>query len=114
MSGCALRSRSAAISPTTACSRCSASAIAGISPSIRASSATPRVRSSNSTPIRGWSSNLRMTSSVAVRKAGSTNGDTAVLVAPPDVRPYVRMITERMFPTLPVLSHVEIARREPR
>ncbi|WP_398476196.1 flagellar biosynthesis protein FlhA [Tardiphaga sp.] len=47
--------------------------------------------------------------SVAVRKAAS-NGDTAVLVAPPDVRPYVRMITERMFPTLPVLSHVEIAR----
>ena len=47
--------------------------------------------------------------SVAVRKAAG-NGDTAVLVAPPDVRPYVRMITERMFPTLPVLSHVEIAR----
>jgi flagellar biosynthesis protein FlhA len=47
--------------------------------------------------------------SVAVRKAAA-NGDTAVLVAPPDVRPYVRMITERMFPTLPVLSHVEIAR----
>ncbi len=47
--------------------------------------------------------------SSAVRKAAG-NGDTAVLVAPPDVRPYVRMITERMFPTLPVLSHVEIAR----
>ena len=47
--------------------------------------------------------------SVAVRKAAAS-GDTAVLVAPPDVRPYVRMITERMFPTLPVLSHVEIAR----
>ncbi len=47
--------------------------------------------------------------STAVRKAAG-NGDTAVLVAPPDVRPYVRMITERMFPTLPVLSHVEIAR----
>ncbi|OYU87402.1 MAG: flagellar biosynthesis protein FlhA [Bradyrhizobiaceae bacterium PARB1] len=47
--------------------------------------------------------------SAAVRKAAG-NGDTAVLVAPPDVRPYVRMITERMFPTLPVLSHVEIAR----
>ncbi|UGV28691.1 flagellar biosynthesis protein FlhA [Rhodopseudomonas boonkerdii] len=47
--------------------------------------------------------------STAVRKAAA-NGDTAVLVAPPDVRPYVRMITERMFPTLPVLSHVEIAR----
>jgi flagellar biosynthesis protein FlhA len=47
--------------------------------------------------------------SVAIRKAAN-NGDTAVLVAPPEVRPYVRMITERMFPTLPVLSHVEIAR----
>jgi flagellar biosynthesis protein FlhA len=47
--------------------------------------------------------------SVAVRKA-MAQGETIVLVAPPDVRPYVRMITERMFPTLPVLSHVEIAR----
>jgi flagellar biosynthesis protein FlhA len=47
--------------------------------------------------------------STAMRKAAA-NGDTPVLVAPPDVRPYVRMITERMFPTLPVLSHVEIAR----
>ena len=37
-------------------------------------------------------------------------GENIVLVAPPDVRPYVRMITERMFPTLPILSHVEIAR----
>lgn len=45
----------------------------------------------------------------AVRKAAA-NGDTAILVTPPEVRPYVRMITERMFPTLPVLSHVEIAR----
>ena len=25
-------------------------------------------------------------------------------------RPYVRMVVERLFPTLPVLSHVEIAR----
>ena len=32
------------------------------------------------------------------------------LVSAPDARPYVRMITERLFPTLPVLSHVEIAR----
>ena len=47
--------------------------------------------------------------SAAIRKAAG-NGDTAVLVAPPEARPYVRMITERMFPTLPVLSHVEIAR----
>jgi flagellar biosynthesis protein FlhA len=47
--------------------------------------------------------------STAVRKA-AVDGDSVVLVAPPEVRPYVRMITERMFPTLPVLSHVEIAR----
>jgi len=33
-----------------------------------------------------------------------------VLVTAPDARPYVRMIIERMFPSLPVLSHVEIAR----
>jgi flagellar biosynthesis protein FlhA len=33
-----------------------------------------------------------------------------VLVAAPDARPYLRMIIERMFPSLPVLSHVEIAR----
>jgi flagellar biosynthesis protein FlhA len=47
--------------------------------------------------------------SAAVRKARD-QGESVVLVAPPDVRPYVRMITERMLPTLPVLSHVEIAR----
>jgi flagellar biosynthesis protein FlhA len=47
--------------------------------------------------------------SAAVRKAMG-QGENVVLVAPPDVRPYVRMITERMFQTLPVLSHVEIAR----
>lgn len=33
-----------------------------------------------------------------------------VLVTAPDVRPYIRMIIERLFPTLPVLSSVEIAR----
>jgi flagellar biosynthesis protein FlhA len=33
-----------------------------------------------------------------------------VLVTVPDARPYLRMIIERMFPSLPVLSHVEIAR----
>ena len=32
------------------------------------------------------------------------------LVTAPDARPYLRMIIERMFPALPVLSHVEIAR----
>ena len=37
-------------------------------------------------------------------------GESFVLVAAPDARPYVRMIVERLFPTLPVLSHLEIAR----
>ena len=37
-------------------------------------------------------------------------GHSFVLVAAPDARPYVRMIVERLFATLPVLSHVEIAR----
>jgi flagellar biosynthesis protein FlhA len=33
-----------------------------------------------------------------------------VLVATPEARPYVRMVIERLFSTLPVLSHLEIAR----
>ena len=33
-----------------------------------------------------------------------------VLVTAPEARPYLRMIVERMFPSLAVLSHVEIAR----
>lgn len=37
-------------------------------------------------------------------------GQQFALVAAPDARPYVRMVTERLFATLPVLSHVEIAR----
>ena len=37
-------------------------------------------------------------------------GDQFVLVTAPDVRPYVRMVIERLFATLPVLGHVEIAR----
>jgi flagellar biosynthesis protein FlhA len=37
-------------------------------------------------------------------------GHNFVLVAAPDTRPYVRMIVERLFATLPVLSHLEIAR----
>jgi len=37
-------------------------------------------------------------------------GERFVLVTAPDARPYVRMIVERLFATLPVLSHVEIAR----
>ena len=37
-------------------------------------------------------------------------GHQFVLIAAPEVRTYVRMIVERMFSTLPVLSHLEIAR----
>ena len=47
--------------------------------------------------------------SAAVRER-IEQGHEFVLVAAPDARPYVRMIIERLFPTLPVLSHVEIAR----
>ena len=48
--------------------------------------------------------------SQAIRKRMSTRASSFVLVTAPDARPYVRMIIERLFPTLPVLSHVEIAR----
>ncbi|MEX6504992.1 flagellar biosynthesis protein FlhA [Jiella sp. M17.18] len=37
-------------------------------------------------------------------------GEMFVLVSAPDARPYVRMMIERIFVNLPVLSHVEIAR----
>ena len=37
-------------------------------------------------------------------------GHEFALVTAPDVRPYVRMIVERMFSAVPVISHVEIAR----
>ena len=37
-------------------------------------------------------------------------GEMFVLVAAPDARPYVRMMIERIFVNLPVLSHLEIAR----
>jgi flagellar biosynthesis protein FlhA len=37
-------------------------------------------------------------------------GERFVMVTAPDARPYVRMIIERLFATLPVLSHVEIAK----
>ena len=44
-----------------------------------------------------------------IRKHFDT-GERFVIVTAPDARPYVRMIIERLFPTLPVLSHVEIAK----
>jgi flagellar biosynthesis protein FlhA len=37
-------------------------------------------------------------------------GVPLVLVTTPDARPYVRLLADRLFPNLPVLSHVEIAR----
>ena len=37
-------------------------------------------------------------------------GQQFVIVATPETRPYVRMIVERLFATLPVLSHLELAR----
>jgi flagellar biosynthesis protein FlhA len=47
--------------------------------------------------------------STAIRARMEQN-DSFVLVTAPEVRPYVRMIVERMYPNTPVLSHVEIAR----
>jgi flagellar biosynthesis protein FlhA len=37
-------------------------------------------------------------------------GDHFAIVTAPEARPYVRMIIDRLFPNLPVLSHIEIAR----
>lgn len=47
--------------------------------------------------------------STAIRKHLDA-GERFVLVASPEARPYIRMIIERLFATLSVLSHVEIAR----
>ncbi len=47
--------------------------------------------------------------SAAIRER-MDQGHHFVLIAAPEVRTYVRMIVERMFATLPVLSHLEIAR----
>jgi flagellar biosynthesis protein FlhA len=47
--------------------------------------------------------------SMAIRER-MDRGSKFVLVAAPDARPYVRMVVERLFATLPVLSHLEIAR----
>ena len=43
-------------------------------------------------------------------RSNMDQGHQFVLVTAPEARPYVRMVTERLFPTLPVLSHIEIAR----
>lgn len=47
--------------------------------------------------------------SAAIREHMKAGQEFALVVAP-DARPFVRMVIERLFPTLPVLSHVEIAR----
>jgi flagellar motor component MotA len=43
-------------------------------------------------------------------KAFLERGEQFALVTAPEARPYVRLIVDRLFPTLPVLSHIEIAR----
>jgi flagellar biosynthesis protein FlhA len=48
-----------------------------------------------------------LTAAVQARKE---HGHDFALVAAPDARPYVRIIAERLYPILPVLSHVEIVR----
>ncbi|WP_298356028.1 flagellar biosynthesis protein FlhA [Rhodoblastus sp.] len=47
--------------------------------------------------------------SPAIRKLMDA-GEQFVIVATPETRPYVRMIVERLSATLPVLSHLELAR----
>ena len=47
--------------------------------------------------------------STAINKLLDQSKQFAVLTSP-EARTYVRMILERLFPSLPVLSHVEIAR----
>ena len=47
--------------------------------------------------------------SKSIKEAMATHPTFAVVTAP-DARPFVRMIVERMFPAVPVLSHLEIAR----
>ncbi|MTI16761.1 flagellar biosynthesis protein FlhA [Rhodobacteraceae bacterium RKSG542] len=48
-------------------------------------------------------------SAAAIKKKIAAGHRFAIVVSP-EARQYVRMITERMFPSLPVLSHLEIAR----
>jgi flagellar biosynthesis protein FlhA len=47
--------------------------------------------------------------STAIRQRLAETPDFVIVTAP-EARPYLRMIIERMFPSVPVLSHVEIAR----
>lgn len=43
-------------------------------------------------------------------KASVEKGEQFCLVTAPEARPYVRMIVDRLFPVVPVLSHIEISR----
>ncbi|MGO9673886.1 MAG: flagellar biosynthesis protein FlhA [Methylocella sp.] len=53
--------------------------------------------------------NFGREASIAIRER-MDQGHQFVLVATPETRSYVRMVVDRLFPTLPVLSHLEIAR----
>lgn len=46
----------------------------------------------------------------AAVKGPLERGEQFALVTAPEARPYVRMIVDRLFPALPVLSHIEISR----
>ena len=37
-------------------------------------------------------------------------GEQFALVTAPETRPYVRLIVDRLFPTIPILSHIEISK----
>ncbi len=50
------------------------------------------------------------TEATKIIREKTDQGENFVLVASPDARPYVRMMIERIFVNLPVLSHLEIAR----
>ena len=43
-------------------------------------------------------------------KSHIDRGEAFALVTAPEARPYVRMIVDRLYPNIPVLSHVEISR----
>ena len=46
----------------------------------------------------------------AVIQAQIDNGHRLAVVTAAEVRPYVRMVVERLFPTISVISHAEIGR----
>lgn len=46
----------------------------------------------------------------AAAKSLVDRGEQFALVTAPEARPYVRMIVDRLFPAIPVLSHIEISR----